>query len=406
MGPPPRMRPVPPVRPEHAGRLPLWERLAFAVVLAIMVVFVVVLTISAARAHERRSGGPATGAAEQRGRAAGSVTPGQPTQALERGRPGRTAQASGSGGSGAASGSRGSGGSGASRGSRGSGGSGGSGTSGGSHGPRGSGGSGRSRGSGGSGGSGGSRGSRGSGGLRAERDRRLAAALGPVRQAQTGDLAVGVSDLSTGVTAVYGGRLGFHTASIVKVDILAGLLLADQRAATPLSDADADLAAQMIETSSDDAASDLWAAIGSGGGLASADVSLGLRHTTPGPGTYWGLTTTTAGDQLRLLRALTTPDSPLDARSRDYELDLMRNVISGQNWGVSAAASPGSLLTIKDGWLPDPSLWVVNSIGVVDHDGQRLLMVVLSSGQPTEASGIAQDQAAAQAAADWVTAGR
>jgi hypothetical protein len=343
------MRPVPPVRPEHAGRLPLWERLAFAVVLAIMVVFVVVLTISAARAHERRPGGPATGAAAQRGRAAGTVTPGQPAQALERGRPGRTAQASGS------------------------------------HGSHGSG---------------------GSGGLRAGWDRRLAAALAPVRQAQTGDLAVGVSDLSTGVTAVYGGRLGFHTASIVKVDILASLLLADQRAATPLSNADADLAAQMIETSSDDAASDLWAAIGAGGGLASADASLGLRHTTPGPGTYWGLTTTTAGDQLRLLRALTTPDSPLDARSRDYELDLMRNVVSGQNWGVSAAASPGSLLTIKDGWLPDPSLWVVNSIGVVDHDGQRLLMVVLSSGQPTEASGIAQDQAAAQAAADWVTAVR
>jgi hypothetical protein len=227
-----------------------------------------------------------------------------------------------------------------------------------------------------------------------------------VRHAQTGDLAVGVSDLSTGVTAVYGGRLGFHTASIVKVEILAGLLLADQRAATPLSDADADLAAQMIETSSDDAASDLWAAIGAGGGLASEDASLGLRHTTPGPGGYWGLTTTTAGDQLRLLRALTTPHSPLDARSRDYELDLMRNVIAGQNWGVSAAASPGSLLTIKDGWLPDPSLWVVNSIGVVDHDGQRLLMVVLSSGQPTEAAGIAQDQAAAQAAADAVTASR
>jgi hypothetical protein len=358
MGPPPRMRPVPPVRPEHAGRLPLWERLAFAVVLAIMVVFVVVLTISAARAHERRPGGPATGAAAQRGRAAGTVTPGQPAQALERGRPGRTAQAGGSGASGA------------------------------------------SRGSGGSDASG------GSGALRAKWDRRLATALAPVRHAQTGDLAVGVSDLSTGVTAVYGGRLGFHTASIVKVEILAGLLLADQRAATPLSDADADLAAQMIETSSDDAASDLWAAIGAGGGLASADASLGLRHTTPGPGGYWGLTTTTAGDQLRLLRALTTPHSPLDARSRDYELDLMRNVIAGQNWGVSAAASPGSLLTIKDGWLPDPSLWVVNSIGVVDHDGRRLLMVVLSSGQPTEAAGIAQDQAAAQAAADAVTASR
>ena len=57
----------------------------------------------------------------------------------------------------------------------------------------------------------------------------------------------------------------------------------------------------MIETSSDDAATDLWTALGAGGGLATADASLGLRRTTPGPGDYWGLTTTTAGDQLRLL---------------------------------------------------------------------------------------------------------
>lgn len=344
MGPPPRMRPVPPVRPEHAGGLPLWERLAFAVVLAVMVAFVVVLTISAARAHQRAPAG-LPGVSGLPARAAGTGGQQQPVQALQRGRTGRTAPAAAG------------------------------------H------------------------------GLRAERDRRLAAALAPVRRIQTGNLAVGVTDVSTGVTAIYGGRLGFHTASIVKVDILASLLLAGQRAGTPLgatgaplSGTDADLAAQMIETSSDDAATDLWTAIGSGGGLADADATLGLRHTTPGPGLYWGLTTTTAGDQLRLLRAVTTAHSPLDTRSRDYELDLMRHVIAGQNWGVSAAASPGSVLTIKDGWLPDPALWVVNSIGEVDHDGQRLLMVVLSSDQPTEATGIAQDEAAARAAADWITA--
>jgi hypothetical protein len=329
------MRPVPPVRPGHAGGLPLWERMAFAVVLAIMVVFVVVLTISAAKAHERRPGQSAS--------AAGHKTPGRaaathhPAQAVQRSGTGRTDQAAGRGG------------------------------------------------------------------LSGSRNRGLAAALAPVRRTQTGRLAVGVTDLSTGVTAVYKNRLGFHTASIVKVDILASLLLEGQRAGTPMSDANADLATQMIESSNDDAASDLWAAIGGSGGLAEANEAFGLRHTTPGTGGYWGLTTTTAGDQLRMLRVLTSRHSPLDGRSRDYELDLMRNVISGQNWGVSAAASPGSVLVIKNGWLPDPELWVINSIGEVDHDGQRLLLVVLSSGQPSEAAGIAQDQAAATAAADWVT---
>jgi hypothetical protein len=351
MGPPPRMRPVPPARPEHAGGLPLWERLAFAVVLAIMVVFVVVLTISAARAHERRPAGP--GAARQQPEQAR-----QPAQAVQRGRQGRIDQAAG--GPGQAAGRPGQA-------------------------------------------AGRTKQAAGRGGLRAEWDRRLATALATVRSAQTGRLAVGVTDISTGVTAVYGGLMGFHTASIVKVDILASLLLAGQEDGIPLSDGDADLASQMIETSSDDAASDLWADIGGGGGLAEANETFGLRHTTPGPGGYWGLTTTTVGDQLRLLRVLTTRHSPLDARSRDYALDLMRNVIAGQNWGVSAAASPGSVLALKNGWLPDPELWVINSMGVVNHDGQRLLIVVLSSGQPTEAAGIARDQAAATVAADWVT---
>jgi hypothetical protein len=61
---------------------------------------------------------------------------------------------------------------------------------------------------------------------------------------------------------------------------------------------------------------------------------------------------------------------------------------------------------VKNGWLPDGSqlgLWVINSIGVLRHHGQRLLVAVLSSGQPTEAVGISQVQAAARAAAAWVT---
>jgi altronate dehydratase len=61
---------------------------------------------------------------------------------------------------------------------------------------------------------------------------------------------------------------------------------------------------------------------------------------------------------------------------------------------------------VKNGWLPDGSqggLWVINSIGVLRHDGQRLLVAVLSSAEPTEAVGISQVQAAARAAAASVT---
>jgi hypothetical protein len=233
----------------------------------------------------------------------------------------------------------------------------------------------------------------------------LTAALAPVLRSQTGRLAVGVTDLSTGVTASYHPHELFHTASIVKADILATLLLQRQRQHGGLSPAEQDLATAMIEESDNDAASALWETIGAAPGLAAANRVLGLLRTEPGPAGLWGLTATTVTDQLALLSALTSAHSPLTAAGRHYELSLMRSVEPGENWGVTAAADPGSDPAVKNGWLPDgpPGLWVINSIGVLRHDGQRLLVAVLSSGQPTEAVGISQVRAAARAAAASVT---
>jgi hypothetical protein len=233
----------------------------------------------------------------------------------------------------------------------------------------------------------------------------LTAALAPVLRSQTGSLAVGVIDLSTGVTASYHPHELFHTASIVKADILATLLLQRQRQHARLSPAEQDLAIAMTEASDNDAASALWETIGGAPGLAAADRVLGLPRTEPGPAGLCGLTATTVTDQLALLAALTSAHSPLTAAGRHYELSLMRSVAPGQNWGVTAAADAGSGPAVKNGWLPDgpPALWVINSIGVLRHDGQRLLVAVLSSGQPAETAGISQVQAAARAAAASVT---
>jgi hypothetical protein len=239
-------------------------------------------------------------------------------------------------------------------------------------------------------------------------DRRLAASLAPVLAGRAGPLGVGVVDRSTGAVAIYGGGRPFHAASIEKVAILAGLLL-DRPAG--LSEASTRVAAKMIEASSDSAATDLWNAAGRAAGLTAADLQLGLRHTAPGPAEDWGLTSTTVGDQLTLLQDLTTAASPLPAPARSYVLSVMRAAGTGKRWGVSAAASPGTRYAVKDGWRPDgpagsAASWVTNSIGVVEHDHQHLLLAVLSAGQPTEAAGIARTQAAAAAAAACVTASR
>ena len=239
-----------------------------------------------------------------------------------------------------------------------------------------------------------------------DRDARLAAVLTPVLRAHAGTLAVGVVDPAAGITVTYHGRRSFDTASIVKADILAVLLLRHQRSDTDLSEDEKELAAKMIEESDNDAASALWDVIQRAPGLEAGNAALGLRGIVPGPGGYWGLTTTTVTGQLNLLSALTSARSPLRASARRYELGLMRGVDPGQDWGVTAAASAGTRPAIKNGWLPlaPDGQWVINSIGVISHAGQRLLVAVLSSGQPSESAGIGQVQAAARAAATAVTA--
>jgi hypothetical protein len=242
----------------------------------------------------------------------------------------------------------------------------------------------------------------------AEGNGRLAAALAPVLRHHTGILAVGVVDASTGAVAVFRGSRPFHTASIVKADILAALLFQHQQTGIPLSEQQQALAAQMMEDSSDQAASELWIQIGEASGLNYANEELGLKHTKPGSGAFWGLTSTTVDDQLRLLADLASSNSPLWPESRSYELGLMRRVAAGQAWGVTAAAAPGTSPAVKDGWLPDGSetTWVINSIGLISRDGHEILVAILSSDQPSESAGIARADAAAKAAVSAITGSR
>jgi hypothetical protein len=234
---------------------------------------------------------------------------------------------------------------------------------------------------------------------------RLAAALAPALRHRTGVLAVGVVDASTGAAAVFHGKGLFHTASIVKADILAALLLEHQQTGTPPSKRQLALAAEMMEDSSDQAASELWAEIGEAKGLTHANDELGLKQTKPGSGPLWGLTSTTVDDQLRLLADLASSSSPLWPESRTYELGLMRHVTADQAWGVTAAATPGTSSAVKDGWLPDGSktTWVINSIGVISRDGHEILVAILSADQPSETAGIARVDAAAKDAVSAIT---
>jgi hypothetical protein len=125
---------------------------------------------------------------------------------------------------------------------------------------------------------------------------------------------------------------------------------------------------------------------------------LGLHDTVFDVDGVWGLSTTSARDQLALLQALTSARSPLTAASRQYALELMSDVESDQRWGVSAAGDPGSDAAAKNGWLDidsDGGRWVANSAGVLRVAGHPVLMVVLSQHQPDYSTAVSRVQQAA-----------
>ncbi|MFI7638242.1 serine hydrolase [Nonomuraea sp. NPDC049400] len=203
-----------------------------------------------------------------------------------------------------------------------------------------------------------------------------------------GRIVYGALDLVTGVSFGEGEhRHDIITASGAKVDILAALLL---RGTGELDEEERDLAARMITESDNSAADALWSRVG--GSMSDFYTRVGLRETTPGPGIYWGGTTTSPADRIRLMKVLVKGGRGLTAPDRRLVLDLMSRVQKDQSWGVSAAARPGDRVALKNGWTPRPFVgnasWAVTSYGRIVGPGRDLLLSVQTDHQPGEGAGI------------------
>ncbi|MEU0691878.1 serine hydrolase [Streptomyces uncialis] len=227
----------------------------------------------------------------------------------------------------------------------------------------------------------------------AEAGRRLARAMAGVRVGGGARFSVAVVPVDDdGAPVAYRGASVFVTASVVKVDVLAALLLGAQDKGRRLTGREREHAAAMIGHSDNASTTTLWEALGGAPGLDAANARLGLTGTTAGAGGLWGLTRTTAVDRIALLRAVFAAgaDPELNEDSRGYARELMAGVVAGQDWGVSAAGDGERRAALKNGWLPRSAtgLWVINSTGCVSVDGRRYLLAVLSDGHTSMHEGI------------------
>jgi hypothetical protein len=215
---------------------------------------------------------------------------------------------------------------------------------------------------------------------------------------RTGSFTAALYDLRTGQTFELHPGVTQDEASIVKVDILATLL--SQQFAPPTSESatEQQLAASMIEDSDNDSATTLWNQSGGPTAIADFNARIHLTDTTPSPCVNcagfpwpgWGLTTTTALDQVHLLTQFVSPSAVLSDAQRFYGLDLLENITPSEAWGVSEGPPAGVIIALKNGWLPlsGESDWQVNSVGWIDGDGRDYILAVLTTGSPTEQYGI------------------
>lgn len=214
------------------------------------------------------------------------------------------------------------------------------------------------------------------------------AAAGAYLKGRKGHVGVFAVDLTDGRQVQHNAGQRCETASMVKLDVLLTLLLQRQDAGKPLSSSDRALTSSMIINSDNNATTTLWGRIGQHEGVRAANRRFGMTETEPGTSYRWGLTTTTAADQVRLLRNLVRDDGPLDQASRDYALGLMGRVADGQDWGVSAA-NPQHEAQVKNGWLPRSDGWVVTSAGRAQTAaGHEVLLAAVSCEVSSQQHGI------------------
>ncbi|WP_239174007.1 serine hydrolase [Actinoplanes cyaneus] len=222
-----------------------------------------------------------------------------------------------------------------------------------------------------------------------KREKQLTAELKKLT-ASSPEFSVAVKDLKTGQTYAYRGDEKYDTASIVKAQILACMLLKDQDAGRDPSSGEMTLAKPMIQLSDNNATTSLFTRIGGKSAVGKCNKRLGLSDTVVN--TSWGLTRTTVDDQITLLNEFVDTKGPLDADSRKTAFKLMNTVDAAQDWGVPAIAKSGETFTVKNGWdtrSADGGLWAVNTIGrVTKGDDVDVSVAVLSHNNKSMQSGI------------------
>ena len=198
--------------------------------------------------------------------------------------------------------------------------------------------------------------------------------------ATTGTLSVAVYDRRSGRFWQYSAGVRNECASIVKVLVLATVCDRAQRLGRDLTAWEKSQASIMIRYSDNNAATNLWKSVGGAPAVQAMATKLRMYQTVTNKA--WGLTTTSAYDQMVLMDEIFWFGRVLNSTNRGYISTLMGQVTSGQRWGVGTYGTS----QVKNGWLPYNGQWRINSVGHVGGYGRNHTLAILQR-TPTMAIG-------------------
>lgn len=201
-----------------------------------------------------------------------------------------------------------------------------------------------------------------------------------------------LEDLNTGEIYTYNPGPSLILGSTVKVQILGTLLSEAQAAHRWLTPTEEQLATAMIEVSDNSAGQALFDEVGGAPAIDAWDASIGMVDSPVYAS--WGVSTSTATDELTVLKAFIAPNPYLSEPYRTYGLYLLGHVEASQVFGVNTGPPPGGVLAAKTGRMP--GFGVSNAIGWVKSKGRDYLLAVLTQNGTSDQIDEAAEDAVAQ----------
>jgi hypothetical protein len=168
----------------------------------------------------------------------------------------------------------------------------------------------------------------------------------------------------------------FRSASMSKAMLMVAVLRGAK--SRPLTGREQRLLRPMITRSSNKAAREVYTRVGDLGLSAVAQAGR-MRHFLPAGALFEARIT--AADQARFFLRI---DRLVPRRHRAYARELLSGIVSAQRWGIAPVAQARHFAAFfKAGWRKG----LVHQAALLERDGRRIALAVLTSGESTVAYG-------------------